>query len=119
MRILLDHDVYAATARFLKRLEHEVVSAAEAGCAQETDLKLLKTAHAQNRLFLTRDRDFGRLVFVEEIGSGVIYLRVLPSTLQEVHKQLEIVLRSYTESDLKKAFVVIEPGRHRFRKLLS
>ena len=119
MRILLDHDVYAATASFLKQLEHEVVCAAEAGCAQVTDLVLLKTAHAQNRLLVTRDRDFGRLVFMEEMGTGVIYLRVLPSTLQEVHKQLEIVLRSYSESNLKKAFVVIEPGRHRFRKLLS
>ncbi len=118
MRILLDHDVYAVTARFLERLEHEVISAAEVGCAQVTDLELLNTAHFQNRLLITRDRDFGRLVFMEEMSSGVIYLRVLPSTLQDVHKQLEIVLKSYSESELKNAFVVVEPGRHRFRKLL-
>ncbi len=117
MRILLDHDVYAVTARFLEKLQHEVMSAAEAGCAQVTDLELLNTAHAQNRLLITRDRDFGRLVFMEETGSGIIYLRVLPSTLQKVHKQLETVLKSYSESELQNAFVVVEPGRHRFRKL--
>ncbi len=119
MRILLDHDVYAVTARFLRALEHEVVTAAEIGCAQITDLELLRTARTEKRLLVTRDRDFGRLVFLEEIASGVIYLRVLPSTLETVHKQLEIVLESYSENELMKAFIVVESGRHRFRKLFG
>jgi len=37
--------------------------------------------------------------------------------LQAGHKELATVLQSYTEEELKKAFVVVEPGRHRFRKL--
>ncbi len=32
------------------------------------------------------------------------------------HKELERVLKTYTENELMKAFVVVEPGRHRFRK---
>ncbi len=37
------------------------------------------------KIFVTRDRDFGSPVFVEELGKGVIYLRILPSTVNAVH----------------------------------
>ena|SRR2546428_5975621 len=117
MRFLLDQDVYAVTAHFLRALEHDVVTAAEIGCAQATDVVLLHLAQDQERLFVTRDRDFGGLVFVENAGKGVIYLRILPSTVDACHSELEKVLSSYSEEELRNAFVVIEPGRHRFRRL--
>lgn len=117
MRFLLDQDVYAATARFLMDLGHDVVSVAEIGCSQAVDEELLSIAQEQGRIFVTRDRDFGGLVFVRDIRTGVIYLRILPSTLRVGHKELETVLTSYSEEELKKAFVVVEPGRHRFRRL--
>ncbi len=117
MRFLLDQDVYEATARFLKELGHEVVSVAKVGCSQAADEELLNIAQEQGRIVVTRDRDFGGLVFVRDIRTGVIYLRILPSTLHVVHKELETVLTSYSEEELKKAFVVVEPGRHRFRRL--
>jgi predicted nuclease of predicted toxin-antitoxin system len=117
MRFLLDQDVFAATARFLGSLGHEVVSAAQLGLAQADDTYLLRTAQDQNRIFVTRDRDFGRLVFVKDLGAGVIYLRVLPSTQNAVHNELARVLGSYSADELMAAFVVIEAGRHRFRRL--
>ncbi len=117
MKFLLDQDVYAATARFLKSLGHDVITAAEIGYSQAADSDLLRIAQEQKRIFITRDRDFGNLVFVKGLGAGVIYLRLLPSTLQLVHKELETVLLSYSDDVLKKAFVVVEHTRHRFRKL--
>jgi len=54
---------------------------------------------------------------VTERFSGVLYLRVLPSTQNAVHNELERVLRIYTEEELVKAFVVIEPDSHRIRWL--
>jgi len=36
-----------------------------------------------------------------------------------VHLELETVLNRYTEEQLRTAFVVIEPGRYRFRQLPS
>lgn len=119
MRFLLDQDVYALTARFLRALEHDVVTAAEIGYSQATDAALLRMAQEQERLFVTRDRDFGALVFVEDAGKGVIYLRILPATVSACHSELEKVLRSYSEEELRNAFVVVEPGRHRFRRLTS
>jgi hypothetical protein len=46
-----------------------------------------------------------------------MYLRILPSTLTSVHQEIEAVLQAHTEEELNKAFVVIEQGRHRYRKL--
>lgn len=117
MRLLLDQDVYAITARFLRGLNHDVVTAADIGASRSADEDLLVIAQEQKRLFVTRDRDFGGLVFVGGLGAGVIYLRSEPSTIHAVHEELERVLQSYTEEDLQKAFVVVEPGRHRFRRL--
>jgi predicted nuclease of predicted toxin-antitoxin system len=117
MKFLLDQDVYAATARFLSGLGYDVVPVAQIGCSQADDSDLPRIAQEQGRIFVTRDRDFGGLVFVRGLGTGVLYLRVLPSTQNAVHNELERVLESYTEDELMRAFVVIEPGRHRFRKL--
>ena len=116
MKLLPDQDVYAATARFLTSLGHDVVRVAQIGLSQANDSHLLKVAQEQGRIFVTRDRDFGGLVFVRGLGAGVIYLRILPSTRDSVHKEFERVLRIYPQAELMKAFVVIEPGRHRFRK---
>lgn len=117
MKFLLDQDVYAVTARFLDGLGHDVLPVAQIGLSQADDSDLLKKAQELDRIFVTRDRDFGGLVFVGGLGAGVIYLRMLPSTQNAVHDELERVLISYLEMELKSAFVVIEPGRHRFRKL--
>jgi predicted nuclease of predicted toxin-antitoxin system len=117
MKFLVDQDVYAGTIGFLSGLRHDVVRAAELGLAQADDAELLRVAREQERIFLTRDRDFGALVFVQGSGPGVIYLRVLPSTQNAVHAELERVLTLYSEQELQASFVVIEPARHRIRKL--
>tara|TARA_B100000315_G_scaffold90669_1_gene83330 strand:- start:250 stop:609 length:360 start_codon:yes stop_codon:yes gene_type:complete len=117
MRFLLDEDVYAATARLLGDLGHELVSAAETWGPGTNDEALLTKAQEQGLILLTRDRDFGGLVFLRRLAVGVIYIRILPSTQNAVHQELQTVLRSYSENDLMKAFVVVEPGRHRFRRL--
>ncbi len=117
MKFLTDQDVYAATARLLASRSHDVVTAKQLGFAQAQDSELLRVAHEQGRIFVTRDRDFGGLVFLQDRGPGVIYLRMLPSTQNAEHTELERVLGLYSESQLQGAFVVIEPGRHRLRKL--
>lgn len=80
------------------------------------DAELLRLAHDQSRIFVTRDRDFGVLVFVQGRGPGVIYLRVIAATLRAVHDELARALSLYTEQELRAAFIVIEPGRHRIRR---
>ena len=117
MKFLVDQDVYALTARFLRDLRHDVITAAEIGLSRAADTVLLARASQEGRILVTRDKDFGGLVFVEHLGRGVILLRISPSTLRAVHEELKRVLGSHTEAELASAFVVVEPGQHRFRKL--
>ena len=42
MKLFLDQDVYAATARFLRGLGHDVVTASEAGSHRASDAELLR-----------------------------------------------------------------------------
>jgi predicted nuclease of predicted toxin-antitoxin system len=113
MRFILDQDVYAITGDF----DHDTVTAADLGVSRAADEELLSIAHEHARLFMTRERDFGSLVFVRALGAGIIYLRMLPSTVNAVHAELAHVLHSYSEEELHTAFVVVEPGRHRFRRI--
>lgn len=117
MNFLADQDVYASTIAFLRGLSHDVVTAAQLGLSQASDSDLLRVAREQDRLFITRDRDFGGLVFVQGEGPGVIYLRALPSTLNAVHAELANVLTAYPAPELAESFVVVEPGRRRIRKV--
>ena len=117
MKLLLDQDVYEVTARFLISLGMDVLRVSEIGMAAAPDEENLKKAIELDRIFVTRDRDYGNLVFVRKINAGVLYLRILPSSISEVHIELERVLSSYSEQELRSTFVVVEADRHRFRRL--
>jgi predicted nuclease of predicted toxin-antitoxin system len=119
VRFLADHDVYGTTVRFLKGLGHDVLTAQEANLSQREDSELLSAAANQRRILITRDRDYGGLVFATEASacSGTIYLRTLPSIQDAVHAELKRVLELHSEVELLGAFVVVGPGRHRVRKL--
>jgi predicted nuclease of predicted toxin-antitoxin system len=117
MRFLVDQDVFAATARLLKTLGHDAVPVADVGLSKAADETLLKVAQEQKRILVTRDRDYGSLVFLKALGAGVLYLRMLPNTQDAVHAELTNVLGLYSEEELAKAFVVIEAAGHRIRRL--
>jgi len=117
VKFLLDQDVYAITARFLQSLGHEVATAHDAGLTQADDIILLEEAKRRNSIMVARDRDYGGLVFLRQQGHAVLYLRVSPATVTAVHDELARVLSAYSETDLMRAFVVVEPGRHRLRRL--
>ena len=73
MRLLLDQDVYAVTARFLSDMGHDAVPVAEIGLARAEDEEILHVAQEQGRILVTRDRDYGNLVFVQALGAGVAH----------------------------------------------
>ncbi len=117
MKFLLDQDVYALTERFLREQKYDVVTASELGLSRADDIDLLRLAGEQGRIFITRDRDYGNLVFVQNVGSGVIYLRILPTEMNDVHNELKKVIESYSEEELAKSFIVVEKNRYRIRRV--
>lgn len=95
MKLLADNDVYKITVDFLRQHGHDVVTAKELGLNKASDKELLEKAKIMDRLFITRDKDFGMLVFLKK----------------------EKILEKYTEKDLETAFCVVEPHRYRFRRV--
>jgi predicted nuclease of predicted toxin-antitoxin system len=118
MRFLLDNDVFGLTAKFLRAEGHNIVTVAEIGKAAAPDTELLTLAVEQQRIFVTRDRDFGNLVFIRGHKGGVIYLRIQPVSTDAVHAELQMVLNAYTEAELLHSFVVVEPQRFRIRRIV-
>lgn len=103
--------------RFLIELGHDVVKVSQLGMSRTSDEDNLKKALELGRVFVTRDRDYGNLVFVKGICAGVIFLRILPSNKDDVHRELKHVLETYGYEQLTRAFIVVESCRHRHRKI--
>jgi predicted nuclease of predicted toxin-antitoxin system len=83
-----------------------------------TDLALLKEARQRNCVFITRDKGFGSLIFLDkELSTGVILLRIDPVMVEEVHHELQRALEEHKEEEFKSSFCVVEPHRHRIRRL--
>ena len=68
MRLLADQDVYSATVLYLRGLGHDVDTAAEKGMSRSEDADLLRVAQAGGRVLVTRDSDYGSLVFVQSFS---------------------------------------------------
>ena len=95
MDFLIDHNVYKITVDFLISSGHNIVSVSEINMQSSKDEEVLSKANETKRILITRDKDFGLLVFLKQkMSSGVILLRGRPSKIKDVHKLLSI------ESDL-------------------
>ena len=119
VKFLLDQDVYALTERFLSDAGYDISTAREIGMSRASDEEILQVAQKQQRILITRDRDYGNLVFIKSAGSGVIYLRVLLTNINAIHEQLIKVIETYSEEQLSQSFIVVEANGHRIRKILS
>lgn len=120
MRFLTDQDVYQTTIDFIKNLGHEVIRAKDVGLASSSDEKILTFAFSQKLILVTRDNDYGALVFLKHKKHfGVIFLKIVPHYVNIVHKELKQVFKEHSEEEFKISFIVVEPGRHRIRKINS
>lgn len=118
MRLLTNQDIYHTIVTQLREWGHGVITVKELGMQRASDESLLRKAKETNRIFITRDKDFGALVFLEEAPStGVILLRVTPITIEHVHQELHRLFHKHTENELRKFFCVGEPYRYRIRRL--
>jgi predicted nuclease of predicted toxin-antitoxin system len=118
MRLLCDQDVYYITEELLRKWGHDVVTARELDMSRAEDEELLIRAAEMKRIFVTRDKDFGALVFLKQIQTGVILLKMRPATNEKVHQNLYDLLLYNTENKLLKLFSIVESSRYRLRKII-
>lgn len=118
MRFLIDHDVYQVTIDFLMGLGHDVVRVKDVGLSQALDVDLLHYSYKERLVLVTRDKDFGALVFLKHINNyGVIFLRCDPITIDNVHNEFKRFLKAHKDMSFQNSFIVMESNRHRIRFL--
>lgn len=115
MRLLADECCDFAAVRALRAAGHDVLTVAhETPRADDEDV--LRLAVGSNRIFLTEDKDFGRLVYAEgRAAVGVIFLRYPASVRGALGTDVTALVAKHG-ADLAGAFTVLEPGRVRIRR---
>jgi len=120
MKFLIDQDVYQLTIEFIKDLGHEIIPVNDVGLATSADETILTYALSRKLILVTRDNDYGQLVFLmHKKHHGVIFLKIEPLFVAIVHEELKLVLRKYSKEKFINSFIVVEPGRHRIRMAKS
>lgn len=76
LRLLTDENIDPAVLSFLRQEGFDVADIKEMGWQGRKDIEILVEAHKQQRVVVTQDDDFGKLVFSVKIPfTGIIYLR--------------------------------------------
>ena len=93
MRLLVDENVPLIAVGALRAAGHDVYAASESAVG-EPDEGLLAQAHADQRLLITFDRDFGDLAVRRQqaASGGIVLWRFVPSSPDEVADLLRHVL---------------------------
>jgi predicted nuclease of predicted toxin-antitoxin system len=118
MRILTDQDVYKVTIDNLRNWGYDIITAKELNMDRATDEELLRMANEIDRLLITRDKDFGAIIFLRtEFNTGIILLRGNPNQIDEIHNQLKRLLQEHSEDELKTSICVVEHNKYRIRHL--
>jgi predicted nuclease of predicted toxin-antitoxin system len=107
MRFLLDENADIRIVGYLRGLGHDVTTMTNYGAPDEDVIAL---AHAEHRILITNDRDFGELVIRQhQLHSGVILFRLRSVTLAAKIAALDRVLNEHAEG-LSQFLVVTEHG---------
>jgi predicted nuclease of predicted toxin-antitoxin system len=115
MRFLLDQNAEARIATFLKEQGHDVTRIGQDYPKGLPDDEVLAIARREKRILITNDRDFGELVFRQQLShAGILYLRLPldadPSV--KVRRLQEVLATQRAELD---KFIVITPHDIRVR----
>jgi predicted nuclease of predicted toxin-antitoxin system len=119
MRWLADECVAAALVAALRAAQHDVAYIAEIASGL-SDTEALALARAEQRLFLTEDKDFGELVFRFQLSvPGLILLRIDTTRPLDLRwTRLEAAITQIGEG-LFGRYVVVIQNRTRSRPLIT
>jgi predicted nuclease of predicted toxin-antitoxin system len=116
MNFLADESVDKQIVERLRRDAREVLYVAEME-PSISDEQVLNRANEKNALLITADKDFGEMVFHQDLLTvgGVVLLRLAGLTAGRKAEIISKVIQS-RGVELPKAFSVISPGRIRIRQ---
>jgi predicted nuclease of predicted toxin-antitoxin system len=109
MLFLADESCDFSVVSALRDAGHDVVAVAEVS-PRAADEDVLDLARREQRILLTEDKDFGRLVYADSQSmSGVILIRYPAGARSQLPSDV-VQLVSDRGNDLEGRFVVMKPG---------
>ena len=92
MRFLVDTQLPAALARWLREKGHSADHVLEIGLAQSKDTLIWQYAHDQRAVIVTKDEDFAEITRSSRPGPAVVWLRIGNSSTPVLLAWLELLL---------------------------
>lgn len=118
MKVLLDMPVSSSLLDVLHTHGHEGVHAHELGLDRATDRQLLELARQENRVIITADMDFPRLLALSSMsGPGLILFRGGNYSDAEMRDLLNRVLTEVSTEMLESSVCVVDRKRIRCTRL--
>jgi len=116
MKFVADEGIDGSLVSLLREAGHDVIYFAETNQSTDDDV-ILGLANAENRVLITRDKDFGELVFrLKMIHSGIILVRA--EELSSFARSRLVAGFIQANLDLLSGyFIVIQAGTTRLRKI--
>lgn len=106
MKFIVDENLSFAVVEFLRKNECDVLYVAEK-IKSFDDSFILKIAFKEKRILITKDKDFGNLVFRKNFPhSGVIFLRLSDENSVNTIKILKLLLK-IKNIDFNRSFIAV------------
>jgi predicted nuclease of predicted toxin-antitoxin system len=118
MRFLLDMPVSPSLLQLLRDRGHEGVHANEIGHGRTSDSDLMALARREERVVVTADLHFPRLLALSSAGRpGIVLFRGGNYSDREMGELLERVLQGVPSDVLQRSICVVDKTRMRITKL--
>ena len=118
MRFLLDMGLGRSTAIFLRTQGHDAVHLRDQGLQRMEDEEIVDKASNENRVIITHDLDFGRLIALSQNRMpSVITLRLANMQADNVNLYLTQVLAKFSNELETGALVSVHEQAIRVRQL--
>lgn len=118
MKLLTDENISSEVVGFLRELNYDVLSIPEAKPGM-VDSEVLHRAFFEERIVITCDKDFGELIYNQNLPTrGVILLRLKDETNRNKVKVLDLLFKKFKEG-IKNKFIVVTESKVRVKQLKS
>lgn len=115
MRFLVDECTGPRVAELLREEKYEVFSVFDEAKGLE-DVRILEKAFDENWILISNDKDFGELVYREQLKHrGIIFLRLEDERAVNKIKVLQQLIEHHAEK-LSERFVTVTETKVRFAK---
>jgi predicted nuclease of predicted toxin-antitoxin system len=118
MKLLLDMSLAPRTAVFLNQLGHDASHLRDRAFERLSDIEIVKLADSEQRVVVTFDLDFARIVALQRLARpSVVLFRLQLLTTDSLNSLLRSLLSTYEVELTAGAILVVDSFRVRLRTL--